>query len=63
MDYILFDFLDTHVEFAKIDFGGKAQALDILSSYPKLKAFYEKFSSRPKLAAYLKAKHRLPFRQ
>ena len=62
VDYVIFELLDTHVEFGKLDFGGNAQPVDILGNYPRLKAFYDKFSSRPRIAAYLKAAKRYPFR-
>lgn len=62
VDYVMFDLLDTHVEFSRLSFGDDAPTVDVLANYPKLKAFYETFSSRPKIARYLKAERRVPFR-
>ena len=61
-DYVMFDLLDTHVEFGRLSFGDDAPTVDVLANFPKLKAFYENFSSRPKIARYLKAERRVPFR-
>ena len=62
VDYVMFDLLDTHVEFGRLSFGDDAPTVDVLANFPKLKAFYENFSSRPKIARYLKAERRVPFR-
>lgn len=63
VDYVIFDLLDTYVEFGRLRFDDdEALAVDVLANYPKLKAFYENFSSRPKIARYLKAERRVPFR-
>lgn len=62
VDYVTFDLLDTYVEFGRLSFGDDAPTVDVLANYPKLKAFYENFSSRPKIARYLKAERRVPFR-
>jgi len=61
-DYVMFDLLDTHVEFGRLKFGDDAPTVDVLANFPKLKAFYENFSSRPNIARYLKAERRVPFR-
>lgn len=66
VDYVMFDLLDTYVEFSRLTFGEAptkdATTVDILENYPKLKAFYESFTSRPKIARYLRAERRVPFR-
>ena len=63
VDYVMFDLLDTYVEFGRLTFNDDATpTVDVLANYPKLKAFYESFSSRPKIARYLKAERRVPFR-
>ena len=62
VDFVIFDLLDTHIEFGKLTFDGKAKVVEVLANFPKLKAFYEHFASRPKIARYLKAERRVPFR-
>ena len=62
VDFVIFDLLDTHVEFGKLTFDGQAEAVDVLGNFPKLKAFYENFASRPNIAKYFKAERRVPFR-
>ena len=62
VDYVMFDLLDTYVKFGRLSFGDDASIVDVLANYPKLKAFYKNFSSRPKIARYLKAERRVPFR-
>ncbi|EDO48102.1 predicted protein [Nematostella vectensis] len=61
VDYVIFELLDAHVEFGRLDFQGEGTKVDIFHKYPNLEAFYKGFASRPKLAAYLKAQHRVPF--
>lgn len=60
IDYVVFELLDSHVEFGKLTFKGTAKEIDVLESLPHLKVFYESFGSRPNLQRYLKAKHRYP---
>lgn len=62
VDYVMFDLLETHVEFGRLTFDGQAEIVDVLENFPKLKAFYENFAMRPMLAKYLKAERRVPFR-
>lgn len=62
VDYVMFDLLETHVEFGRLTFDGQAEIVDVLENFPKLKAFYENFAIRPMLAKYLKAERRVPFR-
>lgn len=62
VDFVIFDLLDTHIEFGKLAFDSDAEEVDVLANFPKLKAFYEDFASRPKIAKYLKAERRVPFR-
>ena len=62
VDYVLFDLLDTYVEFGKLAFDGQAEVIDVLANFPRLKAFYENFASRPRIAKYLRAERRVPFR-
>ncbi|XP_068675336.1 glutathione S-transferase 2-like [Montipora foliosa] len=62
VDYVMFDLLETYVEFGRLTFDGEADRVDVLTDFPKLSAFYENFSSRPRLAKYLKAERRAPFR-
>ena len=62
VDYVMFDLLDTYVEFGRLTFDDEAPTVDVLANYPKLKAFYENFASRPRIARYLKAERRVPFR-
>lgn len=62
VDFVIFDLLDTHIEFSKLAFDSDAEEVDVLANFPKLKAFYEDFASRPKIAKYLKAERRVPFR-
>ena len=62
VDYVMFDLLESHIEFAKVEFAGKVhQDTEVLADYPKLNIFFNKFANRPKLAAYLKAERRMPF--
>lgn len=62
VDYVLFDLLDTYVEFGKLAFDGQVEVIDVLANFPRLKAFYENFASRPRIAKYLRAERRVPFR-
>ena len=62
VDFVIFDLLDTHIEFGRLTFDGKAESVDVLANLPNLKAFYENFASRPKIARYLRAERRVPFR-
>ena len=62
VDYVMFDLLDTRVDFGRLTFGDDTPTIDVLANYPRLKAFYGNFSSRPKIARYLKAERRVPFR-
>lgn len=62
VDFVIFDLLDTHIEFGKLAFDSDAEEVDVLANFPNLKAFYEDFASRPKIAKYLKAERRVPFR-
>ena len=62
VDYVIFDLLESHIEFANLKFEGKAnQHTEILAEYPKLNVFFNKFANRPKLARYLKAERRMRF--
>ena len=56
VDYVLFDLLDTYVEFGKLAFDGQAEVIDVLANFPRLKAFYKNFASRPRIAKYLKSR-------
>ena len=63
VDYVMFDLLDTYVEFGRLNFGDdEAPTIDVLENFPKLKAFYEYFAGRPNIAKYLKAERRVPLR-
>ena len=63
VDYVMFDLLDTYVEFGRLNFGDdEAPTIDVLENFPKLKAFYEYFAGRPNIAKYLKAERRVPFK-
>ena len=62
VDYVLFDLLDTYIEFGKLAFDGQAEVIDVLANFPRLKAFYENFATRPRIAKYLRAERRVPFR-
>ena len=61
VDFVIFDLLDTHVEFGKLTFDGTAEGIDVLANFPKLRGFYEHFASRPKIARYFKAERRVPY--
>lgn len=64
VDYVMFDLLDTYVEFGRLNFDDdEAPTIDVLENFQKLKAFYDYFAGRPNIAKYIKAERRVPFRQ
>ncbi len=64
VDFTVFDWLETNVEFAAYDFGPKASPApkDILDQYPRLNNFYKHFLGRPNIYKYRNSKKRLAFK-
>ncbi|XP_033108425.1 glutathione S-transferase Mu 1-like [Anneissia japonica] len=60
VDFIIFDLLDSNVEFATYDMG--EPLISVLDSYTKLNTFYQKFKAMPRVAAYLKSPRRRPYK-
>ena len=63
VDFIIFDLLETHSEFAAYDFGTKhLVSSDILTTtFPRLANFYKQIAARPAFVRHRQSKNRFPY--
>ncbi|XP_065175018.1 glutathione S-transferase P-like [Sycon ciliatum] len=62
VDFAIFNFLDAHKAFAEVAMeGDKSPADNFMAEFPRLSAFYQRFSQRPQVAAYLASERRHPY--
>ena len=62
MDFLIFDLLETNVNFAKFDFGLKnIDTVDVLAKFPKLNNFFRTISKRPRIAKYMNSSRRFQY--
>lgn len=62
VDFLIFNLLDAHKAFAEATMeGDSAPADNFLAEFPRLNAFYQRLSQRPKISAYLVSERRHPF--
>ena len=61
VDFIVFDLLETNIEFAKLDVN-KAFGAEPLKNLPKLGNFFRNFMQRPRINKHLRSANRFPFK-
>ena len=59
VDFLIYNIVDYHVSLAEFDLGD--EKVDVLKDAPKLAAFYQRISQRPRIAAYLASDRRASF--
>ncbi|XP_030851489.1 glutathione S-transferase P-like [Strongylocentrotus purpuratus] len=60
VDFLIFDLLDTNIEFDKLDMGRPPVA--ILAQFPKLNSYYNRMKALPSIANYQSSPQRPPFK-
>ena len=59
VDFLIYNIVDYHIAFADYDLGD--EKVDVMKDVPKLAAFHQRISQRPRIAAYLASDRRAPF--
>ena len=58
VDFLVFNMIDKNNCFEEATREARGNAVDILESFPRLRLFYNEFSDRPKLNAYINSNRR-----
>ncbi|XP_013381282.1 glutathione S-transferase [Lingula anatina] len=61
VDFLLFDQLDSNMEFGRFEEYPDAMSVHVLKDFPKLRKYYNQMAARPRIAAFLNDTKRFKF--